>query len=98
MYNLINYSNLLFFILECNNIDCTGYPYDPVCGTDGETHANACELEIAACYNPQMNITVACKGRCPCRPGNMFMHTTTKSIDIYNGLFLKNKNALHNVI
>nr|XP_045585762.1 serine protease inhibitor dipetalogastin-like isoform X1 [Procambarus clarkii] len=42
--------------------------YDPVCGTDGKTYSNLCDLEVEACNNPQLNLKVAHKGEC--RPQN----------------------------
>nr|XP_045585768.1 four-domain proteases inhibitor-like isoform X2 [Procambarus clarkii] len=48
-------------------VACTAN-YAPVCGTDGQTYSNACQLEIKACKNPQLKLKVAYEGRC--RPAN----------------------------
>ena len=49
-------------VYECVLLFC-GQVYDPVCGTDGQTYSNECELKVASCQ-AQTSIEVVSQGAC----------------------------------
>ena len=61
---------------DCKHLGCH-WLYNPVCGTDGQKYPNSGCLDLAACENPSQNITLGCKGECPC--DNLMSTTTHKS-------------------
>ena len=62
MLKKIIYWYFFFHYKECPSI-CTA-EYDPVCGSDGLTYSNGCNLEVKKCMeNP--NLQVSSKGECP---------------------------------
>ena len=59
-------------ILFINTDDCPEIctnQYNPVCGTDGETYSNKCELRKEACTNNQQ-LRIAHNG--DCQQGKLF--------------------------
>ncbi|XP_050948925.1 tomoregulin-1 isoform X2 [Labeo rohita] len=46
------------------NIDCSGYNMNPVCGSDGRSYSNPCEVREASCLK-QAQIDVKYLGQCP---------------------------------
>ncbi|ROJ35265.1 Tomoregulin-1 [Anabarilius grahami] len=46
------------------NIDCSGYNKNPVCGSDGQSYSNPCQIREASCLK-QAQINVKHLGLCP---------------------------------
>ena len=67
---------------DCKHLGCH-WLYNPVCGTDGQKYPNSGCLDLAACENPSQNITLGCKGECPC---DDLMSTTTHKSEINSTL------------
>ena len=52
------------------NIECPEHCpeiYKPICGTDGKTYSNDCELKVEACYTHNHDLKVEHEGECKSR-------------------------------
>lgn len=55
----------MHFLCRCVcNIDCSGYNMNPVCGSDGQSYSNPCQIREASCLK-QAQINVKHLGQCP---------------------------------
>lgn len=50
---------------ECADLIACPAVLESVCGSDGNTYGNECELEIAACQTNNTTLQVAFLGECP---------------------------------
>ena len=78
MYNcLLNYIqpvlNSTFHLFKASDCPqfCT-FDYKPVCGSDGQTYSNECDLKGTACREGKLNLTVASQGECGGSSGNLY--------------------------
>ncbi len=54
------------FVIDCSNVPCT-FENGPVCGSDGKTYKDSCDLARQACRYPKANLVKAGDGECPKR-------------------------------
>ncbi|KAJ3107302.1 hypothetical protein HDU97_004441 [Phlyctochytrium planicorne] len=70
--------------------------YNPVCGSDGDSYSNACELQQEACKNPSLNLVKAKDGACKecpqadCFFGTDYNKTVCSTTDKFAGMCVFN--------